>query len=513
MRVAPPSSAAARGRTEPVPSANVRLGKDRTPRGVALGRTSAVLSRSSPSSRDRPVGAEGGVPPISISTRPRFVTALAGLAVLFAASVFEAPDAAADVVTNCGPSGGHTLCLTAPSDILTREVTITVTNSPNTGKVIFTWKPDNKKVATFLQTSFVSNPSRPQNYTFVWPTQKYPDAAGSLQAQFGSTASEIVSIPLTLSNGGFQANPVDWSPPAEWTGASDPVVAAAGDGASNEKSSNAVIDSIVKANPALFLYLGDVYEEGTYTEFRNHYGLSAVDDPTHNGTLWGRLAPITESVLGNHETHNQKAFFDYWHRSSVSPWPMFEFGGVWFFDLWSAGTKFQPGSAQYNDVQTKLQSLPQDACVVAFWHRPVLVGTQTRTALLPMWQLLANNGGDFVLNGDAHFMAQYNPLDADLQPDDPSSSDPPDAHMVQLISGAGGHALAPLAASKSDPARIAWTPTVKQSGAVYLTLNGAANGGTATSISFDFRDAAPTANTLASGSVDCADQVPASPAP
>src|SRR3954463_11801410 len=99
MRLAPPSSAAARGRTEPVPSDNVRLGKDRTPRGVALGRTSAVLSRSSPSSRDRPVGAEGGVPPISISTRPRFVTALAALAVLFAASVFEAPDAAADVVT------------------------------------------------------------------------------------------------------------------------------------------------------------------------------------------------------------------------------------------------------------------------------------------------------------------------------------------------------------------------------------------------------------------------------
>lgn len=414
-------------------------------------------------------------------------------------SVLEAPGAAADVVTNCGPSGTHTLCLTAPSGTLTGEITITVTNAPNSGKVIFNWKPDNKKIATYLQTSFVSNPTRPQNYTFAWPTQKYPDAVGSLQAQFGSTASEIVSIPLTLSNGNaagtYQPNPRDWAPPAPWGEATDPVIAAVGDGASNEKASNAVADSIVKANPALFFYLGDVYEEGTFTEWRNHYALSAVDDPNHVGTLWGRLAAKTYATFGNHEAHSQQPFLDYWHLPAGQFYSMWQFGGVQFFDLWSGNTNFAAGTAQYNAVEAQLQTLAPETCVVAFWHRPVTVGGAQRPALLPMWQLLANNGGDLVLNGDAHFMARYKPLDANLD------ATTPDAHMVQLISGAGGHALSP---AKVDIARMDWpTTNLKQTGAAYITLNGAATGGTATSISYVFRDVAGTAIDGSAGTVSC----------
>jgi hypothetical protein len=432
--------------------------------------------------------------------RARILIAFSALTVLVGVITVEAPGAAADVIGPvCGPSGAHQLCLTAPSDVLTGEQTITVTNSPNAGTVIFSWLPDGKKAAIFLQTSFASNPSRPQNYTFVWPTQKYADAIGSLRAQFGSTSNAAVSIHLTLSNGNaagtFQRNAQDWAPPAPWTGMSDPVVAAVGDAASNEKASNAVADSIVAANPALFLYLGDVYEEATFTEFRNHYGLSAQDDPAAVGTLWGRLARITEATFGNHEVHNQSAFFDYWHRPQGQFWTMFEFGGAWFFDLWSGTGKFDVGTQQYNEVQAKLQTLAPNTCVLAFWHRPVTVGGTTRTGLLPMWQLLANNGGDVVMNGDAHFMAQYRPLDANLDPTTP------EAHMVQFISGAGGHVLSP---TKADSTRIAWpTTALKQSGALYLTLNGVANGGIATSISFDYRNATGTQIPGSAGSVTC----------
>ena len=381
--------------------------------------------------------------------------------------------AQASVGPVCGTSGGHTLCITVPSDTLTAEQTVTVTNSPNNGKVIFNWIPTGEK-KILLQTSFVSNPTRPQNYTFQWPTQKYLDASGVLRAQFGTMSNEAVEVPVTLANGNttdFQHTPNDWQTylPGPWTGSSDPVVAAVGDGASNEKTSNAVAASIASADPALFLYLGDVYEEGTFAEFRNHYGVSSMDVPG-GGTLWGAFSDITQPTFGNHEVHNRPAFIDYWHNRPM--YTSFTFGGVLFLDLWSGKTTFTVGSEQYQFVQSALASAPP--CVVAFWHQPALGGSTTQSKILPMWSLLANGGGDVTLHGDKHYMAEYQPLDADLQPG-------PSAHMVELVDGAGGHSLT---ATKIDP-RTAWpTSPMKTSGVVYLRLVGAANGGTASALSW-----------------------------
>jgi hypothetical protein len=41
----------------------------------------------------------------------------------------------AEAASNCGSSGGHTLCINAAST-LTGEVTVSVTDSPNSGLVI-----------------------------------------------------------------------------------------------------------------------------------------------------------------------------------------------------------------------------------------------------------------------------------------------------------------------------------------------------------------------------------------
>ena len=390
----------------------------------------------------------------------------------------------------CGSSGGHTLCVTFPSDPLSGEAPITVTNSPNNGIVIFTWIPTGKK-AILLQTSFVSNPTKPQNYSFVWPTQKYLDATGVLRMQFGAKTAAAVDVPISLSNGNttdFQHEPSDWQSflPGAWTGSSDPVIAAVGDGASNEKTSNNVAASIVSADPALFLYLGDVYEEGTFTEFRNHYGISSMDDPA-NATLWGKLADITQPTSGNHEVHNRPAFTDYWHGRPL--YTSFTFGGVLFLELWSGQTSFNVGGAQYQWVQSQLATAPP--CVVAYWHQPVLAGSNVQNKILPMWQLLANNGGDLTLGGDKHFMAESVPMDADLQPG-------AGAHMIQLTSGAGGHVLSN---TKID-SRTAWpSAPMRTAGAVYLTLDGAANGQTATGLSWEFRNTAGTV--LRSSSTTC----------
>jgi hypothetical protein len=69
--------------------------------------------------------------------------------------------------------------------------------------------------------------------------------------------------------------------------------------------------------------------------------------------------------------------------------------------------------------------------------------------------------------------------------------------MVGLIAGSSGDSLG---GAGSDP-RLAWKPTGKPIAVLYLTLNGAANGGIATSISWQYRDL--SGNVLTSGTVTC----------
>ena len=51
-----------------------------------------------------------------------------------------------------------------------------------------------------------------------------------------------------------------------------------------------------------------------------------------------------------------------------------------------------------------------------------------------IWELLADNGGDLVLNGHTHNMEVYGPLDGRL------NANQADSTMWEIISGSGGHA-------------------------------------------------------------------------
>ena len=52
--------------------------------------------------------------------------------------------------------------------------------------------------------------------------------------------------------------------------------------------------NLVKSlNPNLFLYLGDVYESGSVTEFYNWYG--------DGSNYFSSLRAITDPTIGNHE--------------------------------------------------------------------------------------------------------------------------------------------------------------------------------------------------------------------
>ena len=90
-------------------------------------------------------------------------------------------------------------------------------------------------------------------------------------------------------------------------------------------------------------------------------------------------------------------------------------------------------------------------------------------------------------------MVEDKPLDANF------TAGTPQAHLVKLVVGSGGHKLAGVSATPPGD-RIAWSKG-KTAGYVALTLNGAAGGNTATSIGWQFQDV--NGSSLRSGSVAC----------
>jgi hypothetical protein len=406
-----------------------------------------------------------------------------GIAFVVVASTvgISAPSASADPAV-CGTSGTHTICITVPTTPLTGEATIGISDSPNGGTMLVVWQTGN--TSDDLITRFQSSGTT-GDYSFVWPTQKYLDATGTIKARIGKGA--WVAASATLSNGNttdFDHNVNDWQSflPGPWPAAADPVVAASGDGPDDSAAAASVSNSIVAEDPALFLFLGDVYEEGTFVEYRTKYGASALEGGS--GTSWGRLAAITQPTIGNHEHNRLVEFTDYWHGRPQ--YLSFMFGGVLFLDL-NSSASLLPGSPQYSFVQAALDAAPP--CVVSFFHIPVLSGGIIATNKQDLWALLASHGGDLVLNGHNHFLMEYEPLAADLTTP---------GHMVELISGAGG---AGVNRAKTDPAgRIAWS-LGSTPGSLSLTLDGAGSGGAASAIDWGFT--LPDGSVLRTGRVVC----------
>jgi hypothetical protein len=317
-----------------------------------------------------------------------------------------------------------------------------------------------------------------------------------------SDGAPCCAVPVTLSNGNdtLPRNPADFSPVFP-SPSVDALIAAVGDAGDGTSRSGAVAASVAASDPDLLLYLGDVYERGTRAEFEVNYGASSLDDPG-GGREWGALAHVTAPTLGNHEAALGTQFYrdsyrDYWH--GVPDWYFFDHGGVFIAVMNSECARVGgcgTSSPQYRAAAAALAAndLP---CVVGVWHKPRLSAVADVTAVDPLWRLFAGNGGDVILNGHVHGMQAFRPLNANLQ------AAQPDSHMVELVSGAGGHEL--ISKLDGDP-RSAWQ-AVKVPGAAYLTAVGGASGA-ATELAWGFEDAggAPVrdaSGTVGQGTVDC----------
>src|SRR5687767_14240828 len=232
----------------------------------------------------------------------------AALATLLLGLPAASPAQAAPSCQTSGPESaayGVTVCLSAPVDGATVsgeavvEASISVTGpSPGVRSLVFLLDDE------YLLTDFEAP------WSFRIPTAKWADATRRLTVHAemrDDFQSAPAGIDLTFANGPDAPvpNTAQFTPtPGTLPQAGRPfVMATVGDGVSGEESSDNVQDRIRAWDPNLFLYLGDVYEEGSLTEFHNW-----------GGTYFQGLRDVTNPVIGNHEweTGSPRGYFDFW---------------------------------------------------------------------------------------------------------------------------------------------------------------------------------------------------------
>jgi Calcineurin-like phosphoesterase len=235
---------------------------------------------------------------------------------------------------------------------------------------------------------------------------------------------------------------------------SDPVIAAAGDIACDERPGKAETTTsstcqqaataavVTSLHPAAVLAIGDEqYPSATLAQFMASY------DRT-----WGAFKNITHPAPGNHEyeTPNARGYFDYFGASAgpqETGYYSFELGGWHLIALngnCSAIGGCQSGSAQERWLAADLAAHPA-ACTIAYWHQPrfssgVHHSDRTYQAL---WQDLYAAHADVVLAGHDHDYERF-------APQDPQGRADPKAGIREFVVGTGGKSHYPFTLTENN---------------------------------------------------------------
>ena len=205
------------------------------------------------------------------------------------------------------------------------------------------------------------------------------------------------------------------------------VVWAVGDAAAGTSAAGRVARQVSAGRVDRLVYLGDVYEDGTLSEFGRHYR-----------PLYGRLARRTAPTPGNHEWPNHRRGYDVYWRSVTGRtpprWSSFRIAGWEFLDL-NSEVPHGARSPQVRWLRRRLASGSSTTCRIAFWHRPRYNagrehGDAPDTARL--WEALRGRAVA-VLSGHEHTLQRLEPIDG----------------IRQFVSGAGGSSLYDL--DEDDP--------------------------------------------------------------
>jgi hypothetical protein len=220
----------------------------------------------------------------------------------------------------------------------------------------------------------------------------------------------ILAFTALLVAGALVASALTGASPAQ-RGA---LVWAVGDG-DGSPASAALVRRIQRSHPARFLYLGDVYPNGSARDFARAYA------PT-----FGLLSAITAPTPGNHDWGAARSgYFPYWRTVKGKPLPSYYAFGLGGWQLLSLNSETAHGarSAQLRWLHGQLHG--RGTCRLAFWHRPrfsagTMHGDQPDVA--PFWRALRGHAR-VVLNGHDHDSQRLRPAYG----------------ITEFVAGAGGH--------------------------------------------------------------------------
>lgn len=233
------------------------------------------------------------------------------------------------------------------------------------------------------------------------------------------------------------------------------VVAAVGDSAGGSPVSADVANLIASWDPNLMLYLGDVYDTGSYTEFMNWYD---------GAGFMGQFRDITLPSPGNHEysgTEIPQGYMEYWgnppryYSVDTAGWHIVS------LDTNKEFGQLSPGSDQMEWLIDDL-STSNSACTLVFFHHPPFsVGAYSSKTeeVRYLWQVLADNSVTLVLAGHDHNYQRWHPLDTN------GNYNP--YGTVSIVVGTGGHTQTP---TRMQDERIAG-PVSQTPGALQLELD------------------------------------------
>jgi Calcineurin-like phosphoesterase len=360
------------------------------------------------------------------------------------------------------------ICITAPAAGTAAAGVVSVT-----GRVDPVSGPRTQKVEFFLDgqyvlTDFRSSSNSAATFDFELPTEYWVDGAHRLEmravtrpeAGFPTYTTQFVGLDLAFDNGITEilpnTNTFTPSPGRPGVEGEPFTIAAVGDGASGELSAEAVADLLVAQDPNMLLYLGDVYEKGTRTEFYNWYG--------EEGRSLGRLRSVTNPTVGNHEYEGGQApgYFDYW--DNVPDFYSFDAAG-WHVVSLNSNAGLADSPEQFSWLMADIAA-NRSRCTIAYWHHPAWsIGTHGSDERIHQeWRVLVEAGVDIVLAGHDHNYQRWEPLGPEGQLDDLGA--------VSFVVGTGGHGVRAFAPGQSEdhPLVARASDSLDAVGALFLEL-------------------------------------------
>ena len=189
------------------------------------------------------------------------------------------------------------------------------------------------------------------------------------------------------------------------------VVWAVGDGGNGSAEAKRLAGTIAGDHPRRVLYLGDVYEHGTATDFRKRFT-----------TVYGSLAKRMAPTPGNHDWPRHATGYDrYWRKVKGRRLPHHYAFSLPGWRIISLNSETPDNAAQLRFLRRQLEGR---RCVLAFMHRPRFNAGEHHDEerdVEAIWKELRGRAA-LLLAGHDHDLQRFRPVDG----------------TTQLVIGAGG---------------------------------------------------------------------------